>query len=157
MGRPQLSSLLPLGVAWIVASASLTCGSSIRTAAQGPHTVHDTPVEVPEPPPEPAQVDPVGPAPSPEAVWVDGQWTWRGHRWVWVAGSWQIAPPDSYYSYPSLVRIPVEVFGTVDGGARGQALLGYGFRLMFISGHWHRRSDGALVPAVPASSAKPGN
>ena len=93
------------------------------------------------------------PQPSDESVWVDGRWHWAGRRWVWVPGTWEIPPPGSYYAPPAIVRIPVPVYGTDDGGGR-QVVKGYGMTLMFIPGHWHLEDGG--ITAVAGSDGGTG-
>jgi len=69
------------------------------------------------PPPVPAEV--VGVAPAPGYVWTAGYWGWAGGRYLWVPGRWIAPRPGFLWVQPRWVH-----------GV-------YGWR--FAGGHWARR------------------
>jgi len=54
--------------------------------------------------PRPPQVEIIPPAPSKEAVWVDGTWEWTGERYGWKSGAWVVPPPNAKYARWVCVR-----------------------------------------------------
>jgi hypothetical protein len=142
---------------WLFAAAALSsCSKRLPLPDLGPHTSADSAEEVPEPPPEPVRVESTGRAPEDGSVWVDGHWVWRGRRWVWRAGSWQKPPSRAYYAPPSLVRVPVAVYGVPEGGADAQVLVGFGVRFLYVPGHWHAADGAVLVETTAAGAADAG-
>jgi hypothetical protein len=75
----------------------------------------------PAPPPRERVVVERYPAPSREAVWVDGYWAYSGNgRYVWVEGRWE-HPPERYRTYvaPHWKRHPRGGYVYVEGYWRG--------------------------------------
>jgi hypothetical protein len=50
-------------------------------------------------PPPAALADPRGPAPSADAVWIDGYWQWVEGRWSWTYGEWTVPPGRPPYAW----------------------------------------------------------
>lgn len=98
-------------VVWRVAVAVAT--PVLASAGCGPLVRH--PPYVPQPTsalvrvtaaPPPARVEILPPAPSGDAVYVDGEWTWRRGRWSWMAGRWVVPPAGESFSPWVFVRDP---------------------------------------------------
>lgn len=136
----------------IVTLTALGCAPSLPVPVAEPHPVSEVPLEVQGQPPDAVRVQTIPASPSPDAVWIDGHWHWVGRRWVWEDGYWCIPKPDSYYSHPRVVGVPVPMYAEIEGR---QQLVGMGISHVFFPGHWHNRSDGAIVnPSRSPKSTK---
>jgi hypothetical protein len=90
--------------AWILAIALIAAacsGSLPRPPATQVAT--DDYVAVPFSPRVPP-VEFIPPAPSKDAVWVDGSWEWAGNRYGWRYGSWVVPPSEARHARWVVVR-----------------------------------------------------
>ena len=103
------------------------CSPSVPEPATGSHPAAAF-VEVAFPPPA-ARPEVIPPAPSNDAVWLDGEWRWRRDRWYWVLGRWVDRPEGAAYFARSALRYDAEG------------------KLHHAAGTWRRDDGTALTPA----------
>lgn len=132
--------------AWAIDGATvLAAGALAIGSACGPPRLPAPPyarqptsalAEVPFPPP-PARIESVPPAPSKDAVWVDGEWLWQARRYAWKPGRWVRPPPGARFSPWTTVR-----------DARGA--------LFLAAGTWRDPRDADVIEPPPLATGAPG-
>jgi hypothetical protein len=76
----------------VAAGLLLATGCTIQ-GYEGETTATGTIVVYENPPPPRVEVRP--PAPTAQALWIDGYWTYSANTWVWVDGKWE-TPRQGY-------------------------------------------------------------
>jgi hypothetical protein len=89
-------------VAALSALFAASCGGSLPRPPLTPIDAADY-VAVPFAPRVPP-VEFIPPAPSKDAVWVDGSWEWAGSQYGWRYGSWVVPPVGARYAPWTVVR-----------------------------------------------------